>query len=673
MAKRSAKAKGTRQFGEVLNRRYDAPVVIDRDNGIDEDKRTVELSIASDQPIDHWFGRIILDMSPGSIRLDRMRQGAPLLLNHDADKQIGVLENVRTEEGKLRATARFSRSEFANEIFQDVKDGIRRNTSVGFILHELDLEKKSDNGPNTYRSKDWEPLEGTIASVPRDTSVGVNREVDDEETCEAESADDCEMGDDCPGENAERSIPKTKSPQQIHTRSATMEKENPNGDQPQSKFVVVLARQDEFVKFARGCGGTDEQKSELETLAREYALTNKSEEELLSAINEKRSGWVTKVPPAGGSGLQLTEKEQKQYSIGRAILVTAGMKHGGEDLGVKDTNCFELEVSQDLQRAFPRAAGAPIGDFRMPTNVRLRGLEKVITRAGLDTATANAGQEFVYTEAGTFIELLRNRAMCLRLGATVLSGLQGDLEFPGQTGAGTVTWVGENPGTDVAESDLTTDRPVKLSPKIAQSTTSYSRKLSVQSIENVDSLVQNDLVTINALEVDRVAVHGSGSSFQPKGIYNQTGVNAVAMGGAPTFDKIVDLETAIAAANADIGAMAYLTTPEIRGKCKKTPQLDNTIALPIWYNGELNGYRAEATNQISKLMNGSAATGGNSHGIVFGVWPFLLFGEWGALELIVDPYRLKKQGMIEVTSYLMVDLALRYAAAFSKGTGLTVS
>jgi hypothetical protein len=72
-------------------------------------------------------------------------------------------------------------------------------------------------------------------------------------------------------------------------------------------------------------------------------------------------------------------------------------------------------------------------------------------------------------------------------------------------------------------------------------------------------------------------------------------------------------------------------------------------------------------------MNGSAATGGSSHGIIFGVWAFLLFGQWGALEIITDPYALKKQGMIEVTTYLMVDIALRYAAAFSKGTGLTVS
>jgi HK97 family phage major capsid protein len=680
MAKRSPKPTGNGKFKEVLNRRYDLPVVIDRENGIDADKRTVELSIASDAPIEHWFGRIVLDMSPGSIRLDRMRQGAPLLLNHNADKQVGVLENVRVEEGKLRATARFSRSEFANEIFQDVQDGIRRNTSVGFVLHELDLEKKSDDGPNTYRSKDWEPLEGTIASVPRDISVGVNRDMsdatDDDPECEL-SEDECENAD-CAvhGDNAERSHdPKgtQQSPQQIQTRSATMENPNPNGGQPPtSKFVVIQLRQKEFVDFARQCGGTDEHKNELETLAREFALTNKSEEELLTAINEKRSGWVTKVPPAGGSVVTLTDAEKKHYSIARAIMADAGVRNVHGERTSEKAQCFEDEVSQDIQRTLglnPRRAG-----FFMPTGLALRGAppKEMLQRSGLAVKTSTAGAELVFTEPGSFIEMLRNRAMVIRMGATVLAGLQGNVAFPKQTGAGSASWVTENPGSDVADADLALTQ-VTLSPKTLQSSTAYSRQLLAQSVVNVDNIVQQDLVQVNALAVDLAAIHGLGSSNQPTGIYAQSGVNAVAFGGAITYAKVVEMETDIAGANADVGSMGYLTTPEIRGRAKQVAQLSNTIALPIWNAGEMNGYRAEVSNQVSKVMNSSAPTGGSSHGIVFGVWPELLIGEWGAMEVITDPYRLKKQGMIEVTTFLLADIAVRYAAAFSKGTGLTNS
>jgi HK97 family phage major capsid protein len=188
---------------------------------------------------------------------------------------------------------------------------------------------------------------------------------------------------------------------------------------------------------------------------------------------------------------------------------------------------------------------------------------------------------------------------------------------------------------------------------------------------NIDNVVQNDLIQVNALEIDRAAIHGTGTNNEPTGIYAQSGVNSVAFGGAISYAKAIEMETDIQAANADIGTMAYLTTPEVKAKAKQTARLSNTIAMSIWEAGELNGYRAEASNQVSKTMNGSAPTGGSAHGIVFGVWPELLIGEWGAMEIITDPYRLKKQGMIEVTTFLMVDMALRYAQAFSKGTGLT--
>jgi hypothetical protein len=72
------------------------------------------------------------------------------------------------------------------------------------------------------------------------------------------------------------------------------------------------------------------------------------------------------------------------------------------------------------------------------------------------------------------------------------------------------------------------------------------------------------------------------------------------------------------------------------------------------------------TNQLKKNLG----VGTNEHGLVFGVWSQLLIGEWGTLELITDPYRLKKQGMIEVTSFLMADVAIRHGESFCKATGL---
>jgi hypothetical protein len=111
----------------------------------------------------------------GSIRDARLKSGAPLLVGHDSDRQVGVMEAFEiTPAKKLRVLARFSKSAYAEEIWQDVLDGIRRNTSVGYIIHDLVLEKQEED-VSTYRVTDWEPLEGSLVAVPADHTVGVGR------------------------------------------------------------------------------------------------------------------------------------------------------------------------------------------------------------------------------------------------------------------------------------------------------------------------------------------------------------------------------------------------------------------------------------------------------------------------------------------------------------------
>jgi HK97 family phage major capsid protein len=100
--------------------------------------------------------------------------GAALLVGHNPDDQVGVIEDYALADQKLRVLARFSRSARGEEIWQDVLDGIRRNASVGYVIHQLILESQ-DGDVCTYRVTDWEPLEGSLVSIPADASVGVGR------------------------------------------------------------------------------------------------------------------------------------------------------------------------------------------------------------------------------------------------------------------------------------------------------------------------------------------------------------------------------------------------------------------------------------------------------------------------------------------------------------------
>lgn len=145
-------------------------------SAVDEDSRTIKLAFASDKPVDHWFGRLQLSMDKKAIRTARLENGAPLLADHDHRDHIGVVESYEIgTDGMARATVRFSRSARGEEVYQDVLDGIKRNVSVGFMVHEMHREKTEKGQPDLYRSDDWEPIEISIVAAPADISVGVGR------------------------------------------------------------------------------------------------------------------------------------------------------------------------------------------------------------------------------------------------------------------------------------------------------------------------------------------------------------------------------------------------------------------------------------------------------------------------------------------------------------------
>lgn len=639
--------------------------------------REVSMVFSTDTPIRHWFGYVVLDHSKDAMMLDRLNSNGPYLRNHNWDAKLGKVLQAATDGHQGTATAKITRNPIGEEFINDFEDGLETGVSVGFFIHKMVLEEETDNEV-TYRATEWEPIEISDAFIPADVGCNYIRELTGASAARFPELPPIEANSTA-----------NNSPAETETRSA----ENPPVQPPAEPQPLTE------VRTVKSMDQTQEQKilaygqmmDEVE-MARDFIAAEKTEAEFRTAVQEKRQ----KASPQLDNGpvVDLNPKERQRYSVARAILADANIRAGKKD------SCFELEVSEDARTAL--ASRAPnyknMGGVVIPTGVALRGSEAALTaqrrgfdnlgamafrsmareqqmlnllqRAGLDTLTDTSGQELVFTEQGTFIDLLRNKAMVIQLGATVLPGLVGNVAFPKQIGAGTFSWVAENSGSDTSESNLTLDQ-VTLSPKTGQTTTSYSRQLLAQSNVNVDGLVLADIALITGLGIDRAALHGLGSSNQPKGLYAQSGVNGVAFGGAITFAKVVECESSISAANADIGTMAYLTTPEIRGKAKTTQRFSSTDGQGIWHNGEMNGYRAEATNQLSKVMNASAVSGGSGHGFIFGVWSELLIGEWGALEIVTDPYRLKKQGMIEVTGFVMVDETVRYGEAFSKGTGLT--
>ena len=324
---------------------------------------------------------------------------------------------------------------------------------------------------------------------------------------------------------------------------------------------------------------------------------------------------------------------------------------------------FEVDISQEIERGIPANYKRNGGIF-VPTQVRSAISEALYNTSGKGAST-------VFTQAGEFIDLLRNASVAVRLGARVLNGLTGPVSFPTQSSGATAYWMAENSGTNVTASNAGLGA-VALAPKTLQGTTAFSRQLMAQSSIDVETFIRQDLATAHALAWDLAVMHGTGSDNQPTGIYAASNVNAKAMGGVPTFGKLIDMVTEVLKDNALAGSLAWATTPGMAGKLAQTVVAASTDTRMVWDGkldaGTLCGYGAFASNQVSSTL-----VGGAEHGIIFGNWSDCLIGNFGALELVVDPYALKKQGMIEVTSFQLCDIALRHPESFCKATGATIS
>lgn len=593
-----------------------------------------EVAVSSEFPVVRDFmgikWREVLNHSPGAIVLDRFNTGRAAVLEEHKGSPVGVIESVRLDRDRvLRARIRFSRSQRGQEIRQDVEDGIRSNISVGYIPQRATLVEKNEVEGDLWRIDTWEPVELSVVGIPADPTVGVGRSVDLAEFPPVIVADGTTVKE-------ERSMSNNKV-------------EGGVGGANSAAAAPVFAEMASMAE-ANGCGHRL-----ADWLARGITTPEALAVEILK--ERRTNGTAVKQDEAPG----LPARDMKNYSYRAAILGAANMAEGKTWAGL------EAEVHQEMER-------------NLPTGIQRRGgvLVPLSTGVSTRTHTANAatkGVETVFEQQGELIELLRNKTAINRMGVRMLTGLSSPIAFPKQTAAMTAYWVGENPGADVADTDIALGLAL-LAPKTLQASSQYSRQLLVQASLDVEAMVRDELAIIHALAVDKAALHGKGTNGEPAGIYKATGVQSQAIGGAMSYSLLLDMQNKLVTANADLGNIGWIFNPTMATTLRKILDFPNAAAgRPVWtgtyQDGEVAGYKATATNQMSKTMTGSDETGGSEIGCVFGNFNDMIIGGFGGLELVVDPYRLKKQGIIEITSFQMLDILVRHGESFVKATGAT--
>ena len=420
-------------------------------------------------------------------------------------------------------------------------------------------------------------------------------------------------------------------------------------------------KMDELTAISTAASGAmlnDEQRSkavslkgEIENLDTDIELAEAAEaEEMRKAQAVVRSRPAQKTPEA---------KASEQYSFMRAIRMAASDKA---------LDGIEAEMSQEAEKEFRASGITPTGNLFIPSMLTKRGMERRDMTAG----TTTQGGYTVPTTLGDLIPFLDPRLAVLNAGATLLTGLTGNIDFPRNDAAATAVWEGENDPN--AETSPTFDR-IQMSPNRLGAYTDISKQLMVQSSIDVENFVRNRLNEAINRALDYALINGDGATQLITGVLNTSGIGSVACGtdGGPlTWGKIVDLETEVAVDNADFGSLAYLTTPGVRGYLKKTEKASGTAQF-VWMDGAapasgprvdaLNGYRAFVSTQVpSNLTKG---TGTNLHAVLFGNFNELIVGQWAGLDVVVDPYTSSKNALVTIVVNSWWDAALRHAASFA--------
>jgi len=510
---------------------------------INEESRTVQIAISSEEPVERSFGKEILDHTSEAIDLSFLASGrAPLLLDHDPEKQIGVIESVELDEQsrRLRAKVRFGKGELAREAFSDVVDGIRANISVGYAISKM--EKDSRNG-DVYRAKSWKPVEASLVSIPADMTVGVGRS----------------------SEVSHKPVIKTSFKERNTMSEVDIQAVKAEAQQSAQRNAAQIVEL-----------GSRHNQSEM---ARKAIYEGRSIEEfrgeLLEAIGSTRA--------LEDQTVGMNKKEMQRFSLTRAIHALANPT----DRRAQEAAAFEFECS----RAAAEQYGTTAQGLMLPAEVL--NTWKRTMNSGDDSNLF--GDDF---RGGDFIDALRNQSSVMQAGARMLGGLSGDVKIPKKTGVSAAAWI-DTEGADSAATEMTVGQ-ISLSPKTLGAHTDVTRQLLIQSSLDVENLIRDDLTRALALAIDKAGLEGTGLNGQPTGILSTAGINSTTFGAAnPTFAEVVAMETAVAEDNALQGNLSYILPASMYGALKTTEKATGTAQFVVEPGGSVNGYRGIVSNQCT--------------------------------------------------------------------------
>lgn len=363
------------------------------------------------------------------------------------------------------------------------------------------------------------------------------------------------------------------------------------------------------------------------TAKEEKRMFNESENEELANIQSRMAEInieiEEKIEESRQKPVKREEKKMANFSLRKAIVA----QMTGKVQAASEQNVIEEGIKLNTRSGVEMTEGSLV----IPMSYR-----SALT-AGADNGV------LVDEDKQEMLFPLQNKLVLAQAGARFMTGLTGNIVWPKATGAN-VYWEGETAGAK--DGAPTFGKSASFTPKRLTAYVDISKQLLIQENRDVEGIIRQLITDAIAQKLESTAFGADGADENtPNGIF--AAVKATA--GTLDWATIVGLETQVDVANATMGNLAYIMHPSLVGKAKTKVKDASGAGGFVFGNdgaGMMNGYKVLRTNNVG----GDASNGYN---VVYGNWNDYFIGQWGSIEILVDPYTQATKGMVRlvVNSY----------------------
>lgn len=251
--------------------------------------------------------------------------------------------------------------------------------------------------------------------------------------------------------------------------------------------------------------------------------------------------------------------------------------------------------------------------------------------------------DVVETEFLDLMGPLRAKNVLIQAGAKYLTGLVGDVQVPIMS-AGNCTWEGEISSAKDASYGFTS---IKLQPNRLTAYVDISKQFLVQDSIGAENMIKADIVAaINAKLEETILSDASAGANSPAGMFNGETIADVS-----TYRDLCEAESDIEDANV-FGPCVYVMSNKAKAIVRSMDKGGKHTEL-VYEGNELDGTKVYNTSHVA------------STNAIYGDFSNLVIGQWGAIDLVVDPYTKAADGQVRLVVNAFFDAKVVRPEAFT--------